>query len=511
MCIPDDTFDFEDNIRAKRCFQEYILKTENKTTTIPKLEIVVTQAMENLYEKIKGNNISLPLLLTGPHGVGKSTTIYWLYRQFHSRTLAFHVDKKSVEEIIEIIPSSTCTIMLCDLNSIQTFTVNVINRLIDLLFMARERGYVCIFASSSAILSTIKSADKTIASRMRSLSDCFMSYRLFPDESASIQLIKYLKPTTSEDKDELASILKTTMGNFMCIVLSCLYQSGSLSFTMEYAINAVWDDLQNTIKSYGSGILPDIRNLYLSLYFQYSIEVYDDYVKYANALLPVLSYVVEIPDTKIPKLLLPIPRRAILSSIVDLSERIVSTDEASAVGFIYEHAVLRYISRTNYVYVDDSLVTTSSVTLPSLTTSPLRAVDSISLAKCDNVIWATPKRTKVVDAFTHVSAEGFHGLFLFSISTIVTNHQNKVQINNIPGWLIDLYKSCESCESCKIYFVYLNPNFTKIDELKDRFYYIFNHYNKLKKENVFLCAPDPNSAETFRSVFLSVRCALSSN
>ena len=78
-------------------------------------KVIVTDAMKQLYRQILSQKC-LTLMLTGPHGVGKTTTLFWLFHQLQNEgAVAIPVDRKVINNIVAI-PK----ILLVDLNQIHT-------------------------------------------------------------------------------------------------------------------------------------------------------------------------------------------------------------------------------------------------------------------------------------------------------------------------------------------------------------------------------------------------------
>ena len=104
-----------------------------------------------------------------------------------------------------------------------------------------------------------------------------------------------------------------------------------------------------------------------------------------------------------------------------ISKSLPSTDEASAIGFLYESAILNHLSGAYQKCSKNHQISVFS--LPVLVRSPSRFAPEAEVELSKNMLWATPKQERAIDAVTLCE----NVLVLIQVSIQKTHHKQKLE------------------------------------------------------------------------------------
>lgn len=321
------------------------------------------------------------------------------------------------------------------LNSITTSSEPVLRKLLECLPLLNDCNGVCIFASSSTWHCTLQICDKKIKSLLQTLRSHVFEKKLESDSSQALSLIRNVCPSgeSAGVTHENDLIITNTLFNSLCILLSILLYLTSRDRLFE-VMNTLWREVNDAIFCCHTG-RSCTRRLLLALVHNLPIAVFDIEEEEIKLCIPWLCNMISFDDTLIPRLTLPIPTFAIRDAIRALSEvLLLKTDDASAIGYIFERASLgRFHMATYQIASKDSDITTFC--LPPVTvTSGVRFQPGTATAG-RNIVWQFPIGTFGVDAFT-CTEDAF---ILFQVSTTATEHQRKVEkINLIHRYISEM-------------------------------------------------------------------------
>ena len=138
--LPDKDLVFR-HTSDKKCFQMYIQEARVRARNLEggRFKIITTKSMYELYTKVLNNKVGFQYLLSGNTGVGKTTTIFWLYcqlRQHREREVfAMRLHLGDIEEVRARFASvqEKQIILVADLNRIQVAEPPVLLGLLDCL------------------------------------------------------------------------------------------------------------------------------------------------------------------------------------------------------------------------------------------------------------------------------------------------------------------------------------------------------------------------------------------
>ena len=119
--------------------------------------------MENVYKDATSHS-SFTAVLIGPHGVGKTRTLFWLYYQLEDKgAIAIPINKEVISKI------ETPKILLVDLNEINTMPPPDIHALRKLKIDVINLGGKVIFAASGSFQANAYTTNFRISSAIRNL------------------------------------------------------------------------------------------------------------------------------------------------------------------------------------------------------------------------------------------------------------------------------------------------------------------------------------------------------
>lgn len=293
------------------------------------IEVVVTDVMKKVHGKIiSGETVNL--LLMGPQGIGKTTTIYWLYWQFARNPMyevhAVPLACKEIQEVKQNILTSTNKklLLLCDLNTIQSYSSDVISSLIDCMCVIRDKNGSSVFAASSSFRFSVQLGSRDTRSILRRLTRFMVMEIIRPDRSAAKELIQQIQP--GSDSGRCYQLLMDLKYNFLCVLLGCMSSNSYFDEEMRSLSCDLMEDIFKTdIPARWSVTRKALRH-------SLPISCFELTERMVAGLVPLLTYIVEIDeDSMIPQLLLPLPLFELDLCISNFSQKIPSSDEASTV------------------------------------------------------------------------------------------------------------------------------------------------------------------------------------
>ena len=144
---------------ARESFIPYLSRNVQKR----RFKIVVSPIMKELFDKVRnatdGENTyeeETGYLIMGPHGTGKTTTLFWLYHNFKDNSeydvYSVPLELQSIRNIRDKLTSGSTTkkiLLLADLNELHSCTPKDIGSLTELQLLVRDqfRGFVIMAAS----------------------------------------------------------------------------------------------------------------------------------------------------------------------------------------------------------------------------------------------------------------------------------------------------------------------------------------------------------------------------
>ena len=206
---------------ARESFIPYLSRNVQKR----RFKIVVSPIMKELFDKVRnatdGENTyeeETGYLIMGPHGTGKTTTLFWLYHNFKDNSeydvYSVPLELQSIRNIRDKLTSGSTTkkiLLLADLNELHSCTPKDIGSLTELQLLVRDqfRGFV-IMAASSLFLGTLYVSPKEIRSRVRTLFDSMSQIEAVPCFDVAKSVAKVFYPGID---NETAEWLANTTGN----------------------------------------------------------------------------------------------------------------------------------------------------------------------------------------------------------------------------------------------------------------------------------------------------------
>ena len=113
-------------------------------------KVIVSDTMTKLYQETTSDS-SFAVVLIGPHGVGKTTTLFWLSHQLEDKgAIAIPINK----EVIKMYSAKPPKILLVDFNEINSTPLPDIQALRKLIIDVVGSGGKAIFAGSSSFYAT---------------------------------------------------------------------------------------------------------------------------------------------------------------------------------------------------------------------------------------------------------------------------------------------------------------------------------------------------------------------
>ena len=462
--LPDKDLVFR-HTSDKNCFQVYIQEARVRARNLEggRFKIITTKSMYELYTKVLNNKVGFQYLLSGNTGVGKTTTIFWLYcqlRQHRDREVfALRLHLGDIEEVRARFATvqEKQIILLADLNRLQVAEPLVLLGLLDCLYAIAERDGVCIFAGSGSIKSTLLTCNASIRGYIKNLMVCLVEYPISLDKQAAQELMKQVCPERDEnDRDER---LKALQYNFLGISLLSGCSTQQINF---FFVEHVWKDSTRDLMHTSNLLsLSMIRKLYLALCFGFPLNSFDTMEESViMSTVPVLNGLIRIDSEDIPRLTVPVPLGAIRNDISSLSKSLPSTDEASAIGFLYESAILNHLSGAYQKCSKNHQISVFS--LPFLVRSPSRFAPEAEVELSKNMLWATPKQERAIDAVTLCE----NVLVLIQVSIQKTHHKQKLEkLIQLPKYLVRLVKKCQ-----EVVYIYVNPMIDTNEETLKTYY-----------------------------------------
>ena len=149
--------------------------------------------MQKLFDEVsKSEWENTGYIIMGPRGIGKTTTLFWLYHNFVDNvdyevyTTPFLVESQLVTNLYMKLTTTTNTasskkkLLVVDLNELQTYTAADIRSLTRLqIHIHANKGFV-IMAASSSFLATLYVSGKEIKSSVNTLFDSLNTIEVLP-------------------------------------------------------------------------------------------------------------------------------------------------------------------------------------------------------------------------------------------------------------------------------------------------------------------------------------------
>ncbi len=290
-------------------------------------------------------------LIVGPPGIGKTTTLAWLYTQFKHDFTCF-ISELSLSMLEEVKGKISKNLekpvyFFCDLNNALGTPGNVLAIVHEIKSLVAEtRGYFIFSASSALLTASSNTSNYSLRSFVNSLWNIEFIQGGILQESQSRELIaKFVKTSTAVE-----NVLKETHG-----IPRYIYNFHSSS-TYDIAVYKIrshkkicWNELIPLITANNCFYLRSTVKLLICLINQLSVVPLMT-IEEAEQLVPVVGQLVSIDGKGIPHSILGDVSK-IIENFIGINAQKFSTDEESALGFLYEYIACKLISQQSSNFV----------------------------------------------------------------------------------------------------------------------------------------------------------------
>ena len=396
-------------IRAKLTFKRLLIST--KAPSIRKTNIVVTPEMLELYKQVLSCQV---VFITGPPGLGKTTSLYWLYRQLQQLSDIFTVlvpfdvicddtYKKEVASEIQRCPEGSKLMLLVDLLSPSVDAKEQRKALMQIIVQA-DCKVVIAQSSSFHLYNVLKSVEVTDWANCVVISKQ-VKLKPFSDESAK----SFLSSLGAKENDiEMMVQYCKGIPKLLCLcgMEDYIARAEQVAQHEFETVIAFMNEHPNRV-SWMNEI-----NILMAAKFGISIECVGLTKDVAERLIMCQSYLVNIDEAGIPTPYFPdvhyLPTLvSMLWTNINTSLQ-MKTDSESVVGIFFECQLPSMMSRAASLTLmvkklhGRSQAWNITITLTPSSGARLDMV-RIPLPSVD-VLWRSPKQFKVVDYFIQLSS-----------------------------------------------------------------------------------------------------------
>ena len=255
--------------------------------------VVVSDMMKTLYKDATSDS-SFAVVLIGPHGVGKTMTLFWLCHQLEDKgAIAIPINIDVIKKFSEAPPK----ILLVDLNEINSMPLP------DIMALRRFKMDVIaldgkvIFEASSSHYATPYTIDNRKASAIRNLYQSFTKIRINIAPETAQLVVNQLFPDISEgDKAVLLDRTNCLLGLITLYTAKKTYETD----ISQYILLWWWKEYE----AFTSNQCINTRKLFLALYFNRSISAVGLTKDDASILPPILCNLVYLDENLVPQMYL---------------------------------------------------------------------------------------------------------------------------------------------------------------------------------------------------------------
>ena len=415
--------------------------------------VVVSDMMKTLYKETISEG-SFAKLLVGPHGVGKTTTLFWLCHQLAEKgAIALPINIDVINKFIGAPPK----ILLVDLNEINSIPLPAIPDIVALRRLKMEviasNGKVIFAASSSYSASASYSVDNRKASAIRNLYLSFKKITINIAPSTAELVVKQLFPDILDaDKANLLDRTNCLPG------LITLYTAneGYEKDISQHILSWWWKEY----KAFTSNQCINTRKLFLALYYNRSILAVALTIDDVSILPPMLCNLMFLDENLVPQMYLKLKNSSIEHIIKTLTVEVCKSaisDEEASVGFCFELPAFNALSRTTLEIVDKSSKY-FNLSLPDLYVMPVRYDKDNTTNIQSSALYQMPLQSHGIDGFFKLDSDVFGNtctsiLVLLQISVKQDGHNQKVQsVALVPLMMYDMIKEVKH-----VVYLYVNP------------------------------------------------------
>ena len=302
------------------------------TNTLKTAKVVVTPLMVSLLKDILKEDGHRRYLILGPHGSGKTTTLYWLYNQLKKRqddpVGLINIMNAKVESLTEVPDKKY---YCCDLNSIAQLDPKQCHNLGAFFnwILMHDKSYLILATTSAFIVSNKRFGI------LRQTYETFLRYSTDPfDEELTTQLFSQLGVEhTQEIMDNLMEYCHNIPG-----FLSLYYSAkGDWNQFKEFAETRMYAYLSKVLDQIDTVDYDDTFILLTAVLCK--APVTNSKFSKPDYLLPLIQgNIVYLKDDNVPKLYVNISDKFLHNLIASFSRsKKLTTDAESALGFIFEH------------------------------------------------------------------------------------------------------------------------------------------------------------------------------
>ena len=405
-------------------------------------KVIVTDVMKQLYRQILSQKC-LTIMLTGPHGVGKTTTLFWLFHQLQNEgAIAIPVNQQVINNIVAI-PK----LLLVDLNQIHTREACDIEALISLTNNVISSNGNIILAASASILASVYWADKKIRSPVRALYWSSQKIELKINRKTAELVVKEFFPSIREEEKKKLLDRANCLPGLIKFYQEEEYTEAMLSYIVQW-----WNDTYALVSEKDS---IHTRCLFLALYFSRSITAMNLPKTVAVCLAPILCHLVYLDENLVPRMHLKLNSEAIEGIIVSLSRVIgAKSNVESAIGLVYELKALNILSFTEIDAIDESK-SSNIHQLPQMHVMPARYEKEQHTSINFQELYQLGPQHPGIDGVCKLDSlnPGSTTLLILQISVKQANHTNKIQgVQKITGEVINMIRGCD-----EVIYLYINP------------------------------------------------------
>ena len=307
-------------------------------------KIFKTRLIKNSYQLVKDSNNTI-LLLEGPSGIGKSTTLLWLFHSLKNEgesVYAVLLKMEHIEKVITFVESDHSenrkVILLFDFNTISANPDrDVVLMLFSLFRLVKTNGVIVLAASSNIQLES--STVGKLIKRIFSFASDSLIYK--PTKDNAKEFFLHFFPNNTDSFEEVFHITK---GIPRLIALwSTSYTSLKYEEVVSLSLYEHWSEFVDKTYKRSPPLAKIDLYILVAVYCDISVSAFNVSKVQALSTYPVQTYLVDIGEENlVPKLIVPISQFT-LEMVIQWTNRFakVATDEESAIGFIYEGFIMR--------------------------------------------------------------------------------------------------------------------------------------------------------------------------